>query len=47
MSERQILITITEDLWSDDDQEWLLSDLDGILHGMMSRRDYTIQEFTK
>ena len=47
MSERQILITITEDLWSDDDQEWLLSDLDGILHGMMSRRDYTIQEIKK
>ena len=47
MSERQILITVTEDLWGDADQEWLLSKVDGILHDMMSRRDYTVQEFTK
>lgn len=47
MTERQILITITEDLWDAADQEWLLSKLDGILHDMMSRRDYTVQEFTK
>lgn len=47
MSERQILITITADHWDDEDQEWLVERLTGVVNGMLYKGDYTIQEFTK
>jgi len=49
VSERQILITIDEAaaLWDDEDQEWLMGCLTSALNTMLSKRDYTIQEFQK
>lgn len=49
MSERQILITIDEAaaLWDDDDQEWLMDRLTATLNTMLSKHDYTIEEFKK
>lgn len=47
MSERQILITITEEHWDEEDHDWLKERLNGVLSGMLIREDYTIQEFEK
>ena len=47
MSERQILITITEESWDDEDHDWLLERVKNIVSSMLVREDYTIQEFTK
>lgn len=46
---RQILIEFDEEqvLWDDDDQEWLMERLRSTINQMISKYDYTIQEFTK
>lgn len=46
---RQILIEFDEEqtLWDDDDQEWLMERLRSTLNQMISKHDYTIQEFQK
>lgn len=49
MSERQILITFDEEelMWDDSDQEWLMERLNATIRQVISKHDYTIQEFTK
>lgn len=47
MSERQILITITEEHWDDEDHDWLLERVKNVVSSMLFREDYTIQEFNK
>lgn len=47
MSERQILVTIATEHWNEDLQEYLVDSLDDTLSIVLSREDYTIQEFEK
>lgn len=48
MSERQYLLTINDPTgWDEEDHEYLMERLDGLLHSMLFREDYTIQEFEK
>ncbi len=47
MSERKILITITEDLWDEDDQEELMSKVENVVHSMLFYDKYTVREFTE
>ncbi len=47
MSERQILITYDQPIWDEEDHDWLMERLSGILSGLLTQEDYTIQEFEK
>lgn len=45
--ERQILITVTEEHWDEEDYDWLKERLNGIMSGLLQREDYTIKEIKK
>ena len=48
MSERQYLLKINDPTgWDEEDHEYLMERLDCLLHSMLFREDYSIEEIKK